>query len=608
MTPGDTAGATVGTAGPTGAGSGSRRGEGGLHTIGGRYRLLAVIGRGGMSTVYLALDTVLNKQWAAKEIRKVEDPVQRELIANSIVTEANMIKRFDHPAIPRIVDIVDEDGTLYVIMDYVEGHSLDDVLEQDGPQPEDVVVDWALQLCDVLEYLHQRNPPVIYRDMKPANVMLKPNGLVEVIDFGIAREMRGDGEGVTAAIGDTVQLGTRGFAPPEQYGGGRQTDARSDVYALGATIYNLLTGKSPADPPYEILPLRQVVPDLSQGIERIVAKATQANPEDRYEGCAEMAYDLAHYQEQDDAVRRRLKRTWNLFVGLSAAALVSLAVGVGGTIGRTIALQNDYDHWMQIGEQSAEEAEATDAYVRASQVKADEVAPYLGLVEQYRADQSFSRDEEAQLRAAILPNVSSLQKAPGYSQLAYEIGKLYWYDYDMDAEAMDVSADGSLSTDAWDRGRNTRIRAAAEWMHQAASDDDFENRDLAQAYADVADFNKDIVPLINEGSDEGRYQPYFERLQSLVSAMQDESNEVMRLETANLALDALRTYPRKFRADNVFEGDMEDLADQAVSLAEGTHPTTDFLDAERDLALAKGDAVRKGIAEAFVDARTVEAR
>lgn len=184
-----------------------------LTVIGKRYQLLAKIGVGGMSTVYLALDTVLNKQWAAKEIKDVADPEQRELIVQSIVTEANMIKSFDHPAIPRIVDLVDEHGTLYVIMDYVEGRALSSVLAADGPQSEDDVVGWGLQLCDALEYLHRRTPPVIYRDMKPSNVMLKPNGLVQIIDFGIAREYRADGQSVTAAVGDTVQLGTRGYAP-----------------------------------------------------------------------------------------------------------------------------------------------------------------------------------------------------------------------------------------------------------------------------------------------------------------------------------------------------------------------------------------------------------
>ncbi|MCH3956540.1 MAG: serine/threonine protein kinase [Olsenella sp.] len=205
--------------------------------VGGRYQLLTVIGTGGMSTVYLALDKVLNKQWAAKEIRRVEDSHMRDLIVKSIVTEANMIKRFDHPAIPRIVDIVDESGILYVIMDYVEGHTLESIRETMGPQSEGAVSDWALQLCDVLEYLHQLDPPIIYRDMKPSNVMLKPNGSVSVIDFGIARELYGDER--NGGPEDEDLLGTRGYASPEQANPSRGTDARSDVYSLGATMFSL---------------------------------------------------------------------------------------------------------------------------------------------------------------------------------------------------------------------------------------------------------------------------------------------------------------------------------------------------------------------------------
>lgn len=577
---------------PEGVGAADQR------VVGGRYRLLAVIGRGGMSTVYLALDTALNKQWAAKEIRHVSDPAQRELIVSSIVTEANMIKRFDHPAIPRIVDIVDDAGTLYVIMDYVEGSTLEDVLATEGPQSEGDVVDWALQLCEVLEYLHARTPSVIYRDMKPSNVMLKPNGLLQVIDFGIAREMRGDAEGTSAAVGDTVQLGTRGFAPPEQYGGTAQTDARSDVYSLGATMYNLLTDKSPAEPPYEMLPVRQVRPELSQGIERIVARATQANPEDRYQDCAEMAYDLAHYQEQDSAARGRLKRVWHTFVGLAAATVAALVIGVSGTVGRLAVTDGDYSHWMQVAEQSSDEAESTEAYLRAIEIRPGDVEPYLGLIDRHRADLTFSPEEEAQLRSAVLPNLAALEGSPDYSSLAFEIGKLYWYSYDVDPTEA-----ASLERTEQQEGRSARIRAAEQWMDAAASDPDFEDQALAQTYAGIADFNASIVPLINEGSDEGLYAPYFAELQALVESMASEDNDVMRLEAANLALDALRTYPRKFRADGVSQADMEGLARSAASLASQVEPTTSLLDAERERALSSADEVGTAVANAFVDAR-----
>lgn len=463
--------------------------------VGKRYQLLTKIGTGGMSTVYLALDTVLNKQWAAKEIKDVSDPEQRELIVQSIVTEANMIKSFDHPAIPRIVDLVDESGTLYVIMDYVEGRSLSAVLATDGPQPEDEVVNWGLQLCDALEYLHRRTPPVIYRDMKPSNVMLKPNGLVQIIDFGIAREYRDDGGSVTAAMGDTVQLGTRGYAPPEQYGGGGQTDARTDVYALGATMYTMLTGKNPAEPPYQILPLRQVDASLSPALERVIAKATQPDPVDRYQDCAELAYALSHYREEDAGQRAELERVWKRFVGLVAASVVSLAVGAGGLIGYNVALNSDFGYWMQIARQTSSEEEARSAYVKAAEIMPGSTEPYEGLAGVYRSDQVFSIDEEQRLRAVILPSLGELRANEDYARMAFDIGKLYWYNY----AAGDAATKGT---------RSERIRAAAQWMNDAAADKDFEQHELAQAYAGIAEFETTIVPLINEGSDVGLYRPF----------------------------------------------------------------------------------------------------
>ena len=152
--------------------------------IDGKYEILREIGKGGMSVVYLAMDTHLNKQWAVKEIRKKGNGKNDEVIVNSLLAEANLMKRLDHPALPRIVDIIDNGITIYVVMDYIEGESLDKVLKEHGAQPEELVVGWAKQLCDALTYLHSQKPPIIYRDMKPANVMLKPEGNVKIIDFG----------------------------------------------------------------------------------------------------------------------------------------------------------------------------------------------------------------------------------------------------------------------------------------------------------------------------------------------------------------------------------------------------------------------------------------
>ncbi|WML54919.1 serine/threonine-protein kinase [Neobacillus sp. PS3-12] len=181
--------------------------------IEGKYEILKLIGQGGMSKVYLAMDKRLNKQWAVKEIEKRGRDQHKDVIIQSAIAEANLIKKLDHPALPRIVDIIDNGQVIYVIMDYIEGEPLSKIIDEYGAQHQDLVIDWAKQLCDVLDYLHTRAPSIIYRDMKPANVMLRPDGNVKLIDFGIAREYKEQN------LADTVSLGTKGYAAPEQFGG-----------------------------------------------------------------------------------------------------------------------------------------------------------------------------------------------------------------------------------------------------------------------------------------------------------------------------------------------------------------------------------------------------
>ena len=136
--------------------------------IDGKYEILRELGRGGMSIVYLAMDKRLNKQWAIKEFRKDKDDESRKIALEALLKEANIMKKLDHPTLPRIVDIIDLTGTIYIVMDYVEGESLNKVLDAYGAQPQDAVIEWAKQLSEVLDYLHTREPAVIYRDMKPA--------------------------------------------------------------------------------------------------------------------------------------------------------------------------------------------------------------------------------------------------------------------------------------------------------------------------------------------------------------------------------------------------------------------------------------------------------
>ena len=195
-----------------------------------------------------------------------------------MIAEAGLMKDLDHPAFPRIVDIIDTDEYLYPVMDYIEGQTLEQVLNEYGPQDEKTVARWAIELCGALSYLHNQNPPIIYRDMKPSNIIIKPNGSLKIIDFGTARVFN------PQKANDTVALGTRGFAPPKQYAG--RTDARSDIYALGMTMKYLVTGNNPC---LEYSSNTYETKQISESMQAIIDKCTEINPDNRYRSCEELA-------------------------------------------------------------------------------------------------------------------------------------------------------------------------------------------------------------------------------------------------------------------------------------------------------------------------------
>ena len=307
------------------------------NVIDGKYEILKEVGRGGMSVVYLAMDNRLNKQWAIKEIKKKGTNSENQIVVQSLLSEANLMKRLDHPNLPRIVDIIENGQTIYIVMDYIEGEPLDKILKRKGAQPEEAVIEWGIQLAEVLDYLHTRQPAIIYRDMKPANVMLRPDGSIKLYDFGIAREYKEQNSS------DTVSLGTKGYAAPEQFGGMGQTDARTDVYGLGVTLYHLVTGKNPCEPPYEILPIRDVNPSLSSGLEYVIKRCTQLNPEERFQSCLEVLFALNHLDEIGEPHRKRQKSKLNKFIVSVACTLVMTLAGTGTLIGYNITLRQQAD-------------------------------------------------------------------------------------------------------------------------------------------------------------------------------------------------------------------------------------------------------------------------
>ena len=404
--------------------------------IDGKYKILNKIGQGGMSVVYLAMNERANKQWAIKEVRK-DGVKDYDVVRQGLIAETDILKRLNHPHLPSIIDVIDRDDTFLIVMDYIEGKSLDHWLKKDGAQPQEKVVEWAKQICDVLGYLHSRKPPIIYRDLKPANVMLKPDGQIMIIDFGTAREFK------ETSIEDTSCLGTQGYAAPEQYGGHGQTDARTDIYTLGATMYHLLTGHNPSLPPYEMYPIRRWNPALSSGLEKIVLKCTQRNPNDRYQNCAELMYALEHYGELDSAYRRKQSIKWKSFVASCALTVVSLAGSIGFKVAESKTIKNSYDGYISEATKVTTQEERADYYEKAIKIDPEREEGYLELLDLfvYGADKNerdFNRDETAEMTAILgykgtgnRTNESYFERnKEGYDEFAFRMGVYYFYYYE----------------------------------------------------------------------------------------------------------------------------------------------------------------------------------
>jgi len=369
--------------------------------VDGKYKILNEIGHGGMSVVYLAINERANKTWAIKEVRK-DGGNDSQVVQQGLVAETEMLKKLHHPHLPSIIDVIDKNDTFLIVMDYIEGRSLESVLKHGGPQEPEKVIEWSKQLCDVLGYLHHRQPPIIYRDMKPANVMLKPDGTVTLIDFGTAREYKAGREG------DTTYLGTRGYAAPEQFGGRGQTDARTDIYCLGATMYHLLTGYSPADTNFEVLPLSQLDPTFAgSGLEKVVAKCCQANPQNRYQSCDELMYALEHVHDEDDQVVRRRNLHWVSFVACLILLTVSLVGMVGFKAAASSATSQSYGYYVEQAERSDELSAAQNYYQSAMTLQPASAEAYESLLDRVERDLEFSQEEYAMVSHCINENDGS---------------------------------------------------------------------------------------------------------------------------------------------------------------------------------------------------------
>jgi outer membrane protein assembly factor BamB/tRNA A-37 threonylcarbamoyl transferase component Bud32 len=252
----------------------------------GRYEVRGVLGMGGFSAVYQARDLRfpnVTKLCAVKEmINHAPDPQLRQVALTNFEREANILATLNHPSIPKVYDYFSEDNRAYLVMEFIDGRDLEAVIsEATGFLPQEQILAWALQLCDVLSFLHSHTPPIIFRDMKPSNIMLDKHGQVRLIDFGIAKNFQPGQKG--------TMIGTEGYSPPEQYRG--VADQRTDLYALGATLHHLLSRQNPqVEPPFSFheRPITAANPGVDAEFAQIVMRALEYDPDRRYSAAEEM--------------------------------------------------------------------------------------------------------------------------------------------------------------------------------------------------------------------------------------------------------------------------------------------------------------------------------
>ncbi len=292
--------------------------------INGKYRIERLLGKGGTGSVYLCTNIELGNKWAVKHIPK-------DRINAKTMSEVEILKRLYHLSLPRIADVFHNEQGLYIVESNIEGTALDRLLKRYGSFGLDKVIDWFLELCDILGYLHSARPkPIIYRDLKPSNIIFTQNSRLVLIDFGISQEF------CEYQSKDTFLAGTSAYAAPEQLIKGGKTDQRTDIYNLGATMYQLLYDRLPKVR-NDVVGLRK--DKMAARVNGIIARCMEDNPEDRYQRVEDIEQELKLIKNMLVVRKARQRIIFKLEIALiSVLSIISYVVTVLGIMGRQTKL------------------------------------------------------------------------------------------------------------------------------------------------------------------------------------------------------------------------------------------------------------------------------
>ena len=477
-----------------------------------------------MANIYLVSDSNLNKYWCLKEIKKSESG-KNQVEYYSLLQEANIMKSLNHSGIPRIVTIEQEGDSIFIVMDYVDGLSIKSWIIRKGRVKQDIAVMWMKQICQIMIYLHNRKNPIFYRDMKPDNVMIQGDGNIKLLDFGISVVISEPNQRIERA------LGTRGYAAPEQSKSGNVCDLRSDIYAMGKTFYYMLTGLNPSQLRKDQLkPVREIDSSISVGLERIINKCTAENPDDRYQSCEELLYALQNYNTLDYAYKAKIRRKVYSVIVLFLSSIFLLITSIIPISIYNSQRQEEYNRLFNIAEQSGR-PEDFEAVLDWDPLN---LSPYNDYIDSLKVDGVFSKEEETKLLSYINPNLEELRNQDEYGELAFNIGKLYWFYYESDSKS--------------DVGVVTSVR----WFSDAM-DVGYEV-DLAEVYYQLGSFTRNISSAVMESDDSGMYSKYWN---NLITAKSLDNGELVNLQL-NLAIaNCISTYTYNLMTDGITYQDIQ---------------------------------------------------
>lgn len=418
-----------------------------------RYFLMEMLGVGGTSSVFLAMDERIQRKRAVKIIRKTENHKDRFW-----EREGLMLKRFHHKNIAEIFDILEDQEFIYFVMEYVEGYTLRELLETGGRFSCLQIIHLGIQICDVLEYIHGQKNPVIYGDLKPENLMLEKNGRLVLIDFGAARRWKEENE--------IPCWGTEKYASPEQKAGNENVDLRSDLYSLGI-ILREMSGEN-------YLPGKEVQPQVME-IEAVIDKCTRENPKERYQKIQDVRKALEKCEKKKEKNAGRHKK--NLFFAGILWSLSLSFLGLSEIFSRqaSVLFREGYERYMTAGERNIAKKDRITLFTKAIELNPWKEEGYFSLLREYRED-TFSREEyEGLLEILGRENKDGIsyescfsQSPEAYGRFAFELGITCYFE--------------------WEGYGNKKY--ALSWLEQAKRQGGLtcEEKEVAQCLTDIAGY------------------------------------------------------------------------------------------------------------------------